>query len=104
MSAAIGGGRVASGNPRQSLRSWRGLEYVMTQKFFITTATPQHLNNHHTIFGEVVKGYDVVEKISHVQTSGGDRPVKDVVIKSIEISDKGPALAAPAPAPAPAKK
>jgi peptidyl-prolyl cis-trans isomerase A (cyclophilin A) len=69
-------------------------------QFFVTTSTPAHLNNHHTIFGEVVQGYDVVEKISHVQTAGGDKPVKDVVIKSIDISEKGPA----APAAAPAKK
>jgi peptidyl-prolyl cis-trans isomerase A (cyclophilin A) len=67
-------------------------------QFFVTVATPQHLNNHHTIFGEVVVGYDVVEKISHVQTAAGDKPVKDVVIKSIDISDKAPAAAAAAPA------
>jgi peptidyl-prolyl cis-trans isomerase A (cyclophilin A) len=60
-------------------------------QFFVTTSTPSHLNNHHTIFGEVISGYDIVEKISHVQTSAGDRPVKDVVIKSIDISDKAPA-------------
>ena len=74
-------------------------------QFFVTVSTPQHLNNHHTIFGEVVQGYDVVEKISHVQTSQ-DKPLKDVVIQKIDISDKGPGGAAPAPAPtpAPAKK
>jgi peptidyl-prolyl cis-trans isomerase A (cyclophilin A) len=71
-------------------------------QFFVTVSTPSHLNNHHTIFGEVVQGYDIVEKISHVQTAGQDKPVKDVVIQKIEISDKGPGGAAPAPAPAPA--
>jgi peptidyl-prolyl cis-trans isomerase A (cyclophilin A) len=67
-------------------------------QFFVTVSTPSHLTNRHTIFGEVVSGYDVVEKTSKVQTGPGDKPVKDVVIKSIEISDKAPA------APAPAKK
>jgi peptidyl-prolyl cis-trans isomerase A (cyclophilin A) len=71
-------------------------------QFFVTVSTPQHLNNHHTIFGEVVQGYDLVEKISKVQTGPGDKPAKDVVIKSIDISDKAPAAAA-APAPAPKK-
>jgi peptidyl-prolyl cis-trans isomerase A (cyclophilin A) len=67
-------------------------------QFFVTVSTPTHLNNHHTIFGEVVQGYDVAEKISHVPVGPGDKPVKDVVIKSIDISEKGPAAAAPAPA------
>ena len=65
-------------------------------QFFITTSTPTYLNNRHTIFGEVVQGYDVVEKISNVERLPGDRPVKEVVIKSLTISDKGPAKA-PAP-------
>jgi peptidyl-prolyl cis-trans isomerase A (cyclophilin A) len=57
-------------------------------QFFITTSLPQWLNNKHTIFGEVVTGYDVVEKISKVQTAGGNRPVTPVTIKKLTISDK----------------
>jgi peptidyl-prolyl cis-trans isomerase A (cyclophilin A) len=69
-------------------------------QFFITTSTPQHLNNHHTIFGEVVSGYDVVEKIAGVTRGPADKPVKDVVIKSVDITDKAPKGAAAAkPAP-----
>jgi peptidyl-prolyl cis-trans isomerase A (cyclophilin A) len=56
-------------------------------QFFITTSTPTYLNNKHTIFGEVVKGYDVVEAISHVPRGPGDRPVQSVVISEIKISD-----------------
>ena len=63
-------------------------------QFFVTVSTPNYLNNKHTIFGEVISGYDLVEKISKVATQPGDRPVKDVVIKSIDISEKGPAAAA----------
>ncbi|AKQ68874.1 Peptidyl-prolyl cis-trans isomerase [Myxococcus hansupus] len=60
-------------------------------QFFITTSTPDYLNNRHTIFGEVVSGYDVVEKISNVQRDGRDKPVEPVVIQKIAMSDQAPA-------------
>jgi peptidylprolyl isomerase len=51
-------------------------------QFFITVAPAPWLNGGYTIFGEVVKGQDVVLKISKVATSKpGDRPLKKVVIK-----------------------
>jgi peptidyl-prolyl cis-trans isomerase A (cyclophilin A) len=69
-------------------------------QFFITTSTPAHLNNRHTIFGEVISGYDVVVAISTVDTRGTSRPVEPVVLKKISISQKPPAGAAkPAAAP-----
>ena len=46
-------------------------------QFFITTAATPWLNNRHTIFGEVVNGYDVVQKIEGTETGPGDRPVVD---------------------------
>jgi len=69
-------------------------------QFFITTATPQHLNSRHTIFGEVASGYDVVEKIAAVPRDRRDKPNKDVVIKTVTISDKAPKGAAGSPAKA----
>jgi peptidyl-prolyl cis-trans isomerase A (cyclophilin A) len=54
-------------------------------QFFITTAETPWLNNKHTIFGEVIDGATIVEEISRVQTSRGDRPVTDVVLESVEI-------------------
>jgi len=59
-------------------------------QFFITTATPHHLDGRHTIFGEVVSGYPVVETISHVKTMGGNRPTDPISVISITVSDKAP--------------
>ena len=54
-------------------------------QFFITKAATTWLNNKHTIFGEVVKGYEVVEKISHLPRDRRDRPQTPVVMKSVKI-------------------
>lgn len=54
-------------------------------QFFVTAAPTPHLNGLHTIFGEVSEGYDVVEKISQVQTGASDKPVDPVIINKIEI-------------------
>ena len=54
-------------------------------QFFITVAATDWLNDHHTIFGEVVRGQDVVEKISRVPRDRGDRPTTPVAIKTVRI-------------------
>jgi peptidylprolyl isomerase len=46
-------------------------------QFFITTVATPWLNNRHTIFGEVVVGYDVVQKIENTKVGPGDRPVEE---------------------------
>ena len=49
-------------------------------QFFITTVPTSWLNRKHTIFGEVVNGYDVVERIENVSTGMNDKPLEDQVI------------------------
>ena len=54
-------------------------------QFFITLGPTPHLDNRHSVFGEVVDGMDVVRQIGSTKTGAGDRPVKDVVINTIKI-------------------
>lgn len=49
-------------------------------QFFITTANTSWLNGKHTIFGEVVSGYDVVEKIENTPVGAQDKPADEQLI------------------------
>jgi len=70
-------------------------------QFFITVKDYVSLNGEYTIFGQVVDGQDVVDKIAHVARDGNDKPRTPVKLISATIKRYGPPPAAPA---APAKK
>ena len=54
-------------------------------QFFINIVNNEHLNGHHPVFGKVVKGMDVVDEISQVETDSNDKPIEDVVIISAKV-------------------
>ena len=55
-------------------------------QFFITLGATPHLDNRHSVFGEVTEGMEIVRRIGSTPTGRQDRPVKDVVINAVTIT------------------
>jgi peptidyl-prolyl cis-trans isomerase A (cyclophilin A) len=56
-------------------------------QFFVTVTATPWLTGKHTIFGEVVDGYDVVERISKTETGPSDRPDAEVVLERVRVDE-----------------
>ena len=54
-------------------------------QFFITLVPTPHLNGHHTVFGKVIEGMDVIHQIGKTATNRDDRPLEDVVMKKVTV-------------------
>jgi peptidyl-prolyl cis-trans isomerase B (cyclophilin B) len=54
-------------------------------QFFLCHGAPSFLDGQYTVFGQLIKGDDVLEKIATTPTEGPDRPVKRMGIESIKI-------------------
>ena len=54
-------------------------------QFFIMVADAPHLDGQYAAFGKVIEGMDVVDRIAETKTDYSDKPVKDMVIKTIRL-------------------
>ena len=62
----------------------QGMTEDMIHDYTTIGGTP-HLDDQYTVFGEVLEGMDIVEKIQKAETDGRDRPVEDIKILSVSI-------------------
>jgi peptidyl-prolyl cis-trans isomerase B (cyclophilin B) len=59
-----------------------------SQFFIVTAPATPWLDGHHTNFGEVTSGMDIVEAIESAKVNGNDHPLEDVTVKSIDLIKK----------------
>ncbi len=75
-------GQVMTNEQLNQFEIQRGLKLSTTQREIMSTigGTPW-LDHNYTVYGEVVEGLDVIDKIVAVKTAPGDRPLEDIRIK-----------------------
>lgn len=74
-------GRVFSVDQLNMFASRKGASYTDEQiKTYTSVGGYPPLDGDYTVFGEVIEGFDVIDKIAAVKTAAGDRPVEDVTM------------------------
>lgn len=58
-------------------------------QFFIMVDQASHLDGKYAAFGKVIEGMDIVDQIVAVERDGGDKPLEDQKMKSVEVDTKG---------------
>lgn len=74
--------------------SSREIQYLKTLKYlddiveaYESNGGTMWLDNKHSVFGQVVEGLDIIDKLAEVETDASDRPVKDILVLGIEIKE-----------------
>lgn len=81
-------GRPFNENELSAMADRSGIKYNDVQKqLYATLGGVPHLDGGYTVFGELVTGFDVLDKIGNTQTGAGDRPVKEMKIITAKILD-----------------
>ena len=77
-------GRINQRNADMGIESDYRFDSIQRETYKSLGGTP-HLDSQYTVFGEIVKGYEVVEKISIVETDASNRPLEDIWIVSTKV-------------------
>jgi peptidylprolyl isomerase/peptidyl-prolyl cis-trans isomerase B (cyclophilin B) len=82
-------GKFFTGMELDKTEQTQGITFTPEQRqaYMLEGGAP-HLDNKYTIFGEVISGLKVVDKIQMAATNENDRPLKDIYIKSMVVVKK----------------
>jgi cyclophilin family peptidyl-prolyl cis-trans isomerase len=88
-------GKSASDAEIQERASVKMFQYLTTYKdykiseeqrnIYKTSGGTPGLDGTYTVFGEVIEGLDIIDKIANVQTDSNDKPINDIKINKIKI-------------------